>query len=405
MASIGGVAAPTGLERLRGSNQSGMRAYNQRLVLSLVRRHGVLVKPEIARMTGLSAQTISVIMRELESESLLVRGEPIRGKVGQPSVPLSINAEGAFFFGLKVGRRSADLVLIDFAGDIVEARHVGYAYPSPAGILAFMRSSVEAITSALDPALRPRIAGFGVAMPFQLWNWCEEVGAPEGEMNAWRSIDLRAQIAALTDVPVYLQNDATAACAAELMLGGQASRQDFIYFYIGTFIGGGVVLSGSLYSGRTGNAGALGSMPVPGQDGETEQLIDQASLLVLEKMLKADGLDASVLWSTPADWSGIADHVERWIGVVARGLAHAVVASVSIIDFETVVIDGGMPAEVRTRLVEATRAAVLALDLQGIDMPKVEAGSIGPIARALGAASLPLFDKYLIDQHTLMREA
>lgn len=405
MVAIGGVEAPSGLERLRGSNQSGMRAYNQRLVLSLVRRHGVLVKPDIARMTGLSAQTISVIMRELESESLLVRGEPIRGKVGQPSVPLSINAEGAFFFGLKVGRRSADLVLIDFAGEIVEVRHVGYAYPSPAEIFAFVRDGIEAIASGLDAALRSRIAGFGIAMPFQLWNWCEDMGAPEDEMNAWRSIDLRAQIAALTDVPVYLQNDATAACAAELMLGGQASRQDFIYFYIGTFIGGGIVLSGSLYSGRTGNAGALGSMPVPGRNGETEQLIDQASLLVLEKMLKADGLDPSVLWSAPVDWSGIAEHVDRWIGAVARGLAHAVVASVSIIDFETVIIDGGMPAEIRVRLVEATRDAVLALDLQGIDMPKVEAGSLGPIARALGAASLPLFDKYLIDQHTLMREA
>ena len=45
-----------------------------------------------------------------------MRGEPIRGRVGQPSVPLSINPEGAFFLGLKVGRRSADLVLVDFLG-------------------------------------------------------------------------------------------------------------------------------------------------------------------------------------------------------------------------------------------------------------------------------------------------
>jgi uncharacterized membrane protein len=58
----------------RGSNQAGMRAYNERLVLSLVRRHAGLAKADIARSTGLSAQTVSVIMRGLEEEGLLRRG-------------------------------------------------------------------------------------------------------------------------------------------------------------------------------------------------------------------------------------------------------------------------------------------------------------------------------------------
>ena len=91
----------------KGTNQSGMRAHNERLVLSLVRREA-LAKSDIARMTGLSAQTVSVIMRALEQDGLLLRGDPVRGKVGQPSVPMHLAADGAFFYGLKVGRRSAD---------------------------------------------------------------------------------------------------------------------------------------------------------------------------------------------------------------------------------------------------------------------------------------------------------
>jgi hypothetical protein len=90
----------------RGTNQAGMRAHNERLVLSLVRRHGALSKTEIARMTGLSAQTVSVIMRGLEADRLLRREAPQRGRVGQPSVPLSLDPEGAFFIGAKIGRRS-----------------------------------------------------------------------------------------------------------------------------------------------------------------------------------------------------------------------------------------------------------------------------------------------------------
>ncbi len=75
----------------RGTNQSGVRLYNERLVLSLIRRHGSLAKAEIARLTGLSAQTISVIMRQLEADGLVVKEAPQRGKIGQPSVPFSLN--------------------------------------------------------------------------------------------------------------------------------------------------------------------------------------------------------------------------------------------------------------------------------------------------------------------------
>lgn len=88
---------------VRGTNQSGMRARNERLVLSLVRRHQALAKSEIARMTGLSAQTVSVIMRLLEKDGLLLRGEPVRGKVGQPSVPMRLNPDGAFSLGSRSG--------------------------------------------------------------------------------------------------------------------------------------------------------------------------------------------------------------------------------------------------------------------------------------------------------------
>ena len=61
----------------RGTNQSGMRAFNERLVLTLVRQYGALSKTDVTRMTSLSAQTASVIMRSLENDGLLRRGNPI----------------------------------------------------------------------------------------------------------------------------------------------------------------------------------------------------------------------------------------------------------------------------------------------------------------------------------------
>ncbi|MES2541027.1 MAG: helix-turn-helix domain-containing protein, partial [Pseudomonadota bacterium] len=157
--------SPNSLEVLRGTNQSGMRDHNERLVLSLVRRHGALAKSDIARMTGLSAQTVSVIMRGLEQDGLLERGQPVRGKVGQPSVPMSLAAEGAFFLGLKVGRRSADLVLTDFRGRLRAARRKVYRYPTPDTVVGFVREAAPALARELPVALRSSSASFSHERP------------------------------------------------------------------------------------------------------------------------------------------------------------------------------------------------------------------------------------------------
>jgi predicted NBD/HSP70 family sugar kinase len=305
----------------RGSNQSGLRAYNERLVLSLVRRHGAMSKTDIAKMTGLSAQTISVIMRELEAEGLLKKGAPVRGKVGQPSIPMSLAPDGAYFLGLKLGRRSADMVLINFLGQIIGLIHQPYRYPTVDGIVGFASETIEKLLEKLTPAESKRVAGLGIAMPFQLWNWAETVGAPSGVMEQWRAHDVRSEIAARVNFPVFVQNDASSACSAELVFGQTSGPRDFIYFYLGYFVGGGVVLQGSLYTGQTGNACALGPMPIPAPDGTIRQLIDVASIAVLEKSLEDAGQDSSSLWDSPEAWNVDADLLENWIRQTARGLS------------------------------------------------------------------------------------
>jgi predicted NBD/HSP70 family sugar kinase len=384
----------------RGTNQAGMRAFNERLVLSLVRRHGALAKMEIARMTGLSAQTVSVIMRHLEADRLLRRGEPQRGRVGQPSVPLSLDPEGAFFLGAKIGRRSLDFVVVDFAGGIRQRTAATYEYPTPRETVARLSAAVAEAEAGLG-GKASRIAGLGLAMPFELWSWAEEIDAPAKAMAAWRRVDIRAELGRLLPYPVYLQNDATAACGAELAFGDNADLRDFIYFHIGAFVGGGLVLNGGLYTGRSGNAAALGSMPVPDGAGGTAQLIDLASLVLLERRLRADGVDTDALYGCNGDWSGYDAYLDDWLATASRGIAHAIAAAVAVVDFEAAVIDGALPAPVLRRLIGNTDREMRRLDLSGIEPPQLRPGTIGPIARALGGASLPLFDRYLVDQHAL----
>ncbi|CAM5506653.1 putative NBD/HSP70 family sugar kinase/biotin operon repressor [Aquamicrobium terrae] len=380
----------------RGTNQSGMRDHNERLVLSLVRQHGSLAKSDIARMTGLSAQTVSVIMRALEEDGLLVRRAPQRGRIGQPSIPMALAPGGAFFIGLKIGRRSAELVLIDFLGNVRAMLQHSYRYPAPREAIAFVAEGIATLRSELTPAEDKRIAGLGIAVPFELWSWADAAGAPRAVMEEWRDCDIRAEIQPLCDFPVYLQNDATSACGAELVFGKTGDLSDFVYFYIGAFAGGGIVLNGRLHGGPSGNAGALGSMPVPGENGRPTQLIDVASIAVLEKTLAARGAETAHLWSSPQDWGDLGPELDMWLGRAADALAYAIVSACAVIDFEAAVIDGWMPASVRQRLVERVIDAIGGIDVEGLRLPAVREGTVGIHARALGAASLPLSERFLM---------
>jgi predicted NBD/HSP70 family sugar kinase len=369
----------------RGTTQSGVRLYNERLVLSLIRLHGNLPKAEIAKLTGLSAQTVSVIVRQLEADGLLKRLTPQRGKVGQPLVPFELDSDGAFAIGLKVGRRSGDLMLLDLTGKIRRTIHRPYNFPSPRDLLAFVKSGVAELISDLDAGQRLRISGLGIAAPFELWNWEEEVGAPRDVLVAWRGFDLAGEISRLFDWPVHFCNDASAA-------------------YLGYFIGGGIVLNGSLYQGHNGNAGALGSFPITSSSGTTEQLIRSASFHVLEREIRKSGGDPDTLWRDAEDWSGAGAALDSWLKVAAAGIATAAAGVACVLDTAAVVIDGAMPPDVRSRLVAAVQTAMSQVNMQGISPFAIVEGTIGFDARAMGAASLPLFDNFIINRNVLFKE-
>ena len=390
---------------LRGTNQAGMRDYNERLVLSLVRQHGALAKSDIARMTGLSAQTVSVIMRALERDGLLRRGEPVRGKIGQPSVPMSLAADGAFFLGLKIGRRSADLVMVDFLGQVRSTHRRVYRYPTPDAVVGFVAEALPGLMQLLSAEQRGRMGGLGVAMPFQLWNWVQALGAPQAEMDAWRDRDIQAELAGVTGLPVYVQNDATSACGAELVFGLGERPKDFLYFYFGTFIGGGLVLNGQLYLGRTGNAAGVGPLPVPGPDGRMGRLFECASMAVLATMMEAAGESSDHLWESPDHWQVSERVLRKWMDMAAVGLAGAILSASALLELEAVLIDGWMPPAVRAMVTLRTQEALLRMDLSGVAMPQIREGTVGAQARSLGAAAIPLSQKYLIDQNAAARGA
>jgi predicted NBD/HSP70 family sugar kinase len=376
----------------RGTNQLAMRLANERLILGLIRRRPGIAKAEIARVTGLTPQATTIIVNRLEADGLLARLDPTRGKVGQPAIPYALAPDGAFAIGLVVGRRGCDVVLTDFVAGVRRHEHLAYAYPEPEAIVGFAAEHAGHFAAGLPGGAieaRRRLTGVGVAMPFQLWDWETALKSPPGALAVWRDTDLGAALERRLGLPVTVGNDATAACGAELLFGQAGRFTDFLYIYIGTFVGGGLVLEGRVVNGRTGNAAAIGSLPMRDGPGDRlGQLIDWASLQVLEDRLVAAGRDPA--GALGDDWAAAEPQLTAWIDALAPKLALTAVAASALVEIEAVVIDGALPAPIRERIVAAVAAALEDVDRQGVTPFETVSGTLGGRAPVLGAVALTL---------------
>lgn len=405
---------PNPAERLkpRGSSQGGLRQYNERVVLQAIRLHGALPGAEIARVTQLTAQTVSLITKRLEADGLLLRGAPQRGKVGQPSVPLRLNPDGALAIGIKVGRRSLDVLLVDFAGAVRQRWTLDYAYPEPDALLAEIGARLDGIQRSLSDAEWARVQGVGIAAPFSLGGWQTLLDMPADVAARWPQVNLRAAVAARTDLPVTLVKDTAAACVAELVAGRGRSVQSFLYVFVDTFIGGGLVLDSHLRAGLHGNAGAIGSLPLAlagtghaTRDGTPPQLLSVASLANLEQLYRQHGLDTGAAADDRALQPPWLPHTQAWLRDAAAAVALAVNGAACLLDLESVIVDGSFSRGLQAALVTALQQALDGYSWEGVTRPVLLPGTIGSDARALGGALLPLHANFSPDRELFLKIA
>ena len=392
---------------LRGGSRSGIREYNERTILNLLRRYGPAPKAEIARETGLSAQATSVIANRLLEQGLVRKRDKVRGQVGQPSTPIALDPEGAFAVGAKIGRRSIEVAVVDFLGEVRQFRRVPYPDPTRALIETHLKQELKAAVDALGEGERERLIGVGIAMPAQVGSWHEELGLAPDALADWDAFDVAAQVGEVLDLPLQVHNDATAACAAELLVGSAIEVPSALYLYVGTFIGGGIVLDGRLYEGRRGNAGAIGSLPMSMASGSAapDQLIRHASVVFLEQTLRELGFEPADQIDDHFPAAQAAEAFHAWLAGAEAALCHAIACATSVIDFEHVVIDSIMPRPALARVVDRVRNRSDSGGLTGPLTVEIREGTIGPRARVIGAAMLPLISEFSPQQELLVKRS
>lgn len=392
--------------RPTGSNHVGMRQFNERVVLQAIRLHGPLPKADLARLTQLSTQTVGVIIARLLDDGLVRKLEPQRGRVGQPSVPMALDPDGAFSVGIKIGRRSLDVLLIDFMGHTRLRYTLDYGLPDPDTLFHEIDRRLGDIHTWLGPQRSLRTMGVGIAAPLSLGGWQRLLGMSEAQASRWHQIDIRTRVQKMTRWPVELIKDTSAACVAELVAGRGQRLRNFLYLFIDTFIGGGLVIDSHLQYGFHGNAGAVASVPLHASDGTQAppQLLSTASLFQLEQRYQAAGLDPQAIEDARALEMPWRPWTERWLAEAARGIALSIVNAAALLDQEGVIIDGNLGRPLLDHLIAAVSDALDTYQWEGLFRPELHAGTIGSDARAIGGALLPLYGNFAPDHELFLKQ-
>ncbi|RWP37231.1 ROK family transcriptional regulator [Mesorhizobium sp.] len=354
---------------LRGTNQEFGRPYNRRIVLESIRLHGPIARGDIAKRVGLTVQTVSTIVRELEEHGyvLSMREEP-RGR-GLPPATLRINPEGGYAVGIHVTPLGINAALINLSGDVIESAYREAPNATPDHAFDLIGAMVLELTG-----LRPggRVLGIGMALPGPFGVESMSFVGPT-TMTGWKDVALRERLEASTGLPAFFETDMAAAAMGERLYGLGTGYSEYYYLYFGVGLGGVMVHDGSALRGAWGNAGEIGHIPVvPG--GEPCPCGNRGCL---ERYLSLEALRRRNI--SDADW------VDE-VGPIFR---NAITIVENLFDPETIILGGLASTDLLERL--AGSVAGLANSISARNdrtAPRVTVARGGQHAVLRGAAAL-----------------
>ncbi|WP_051806747.1 ROK family transcriptional regulator [Streptomyces sp. NRRL F-2664] len=238
-----------------------LRAMNDRAALDLLLAHGPLSRTRIGHLTGLSKPTASQVLARLEAAGLVVATGTDGGRPGPSAQLYAVNPRAAYVGGLDVTPERILAAVADLTGTVVTTHEVRCAGGADA-----VHQVAEALDGAVEAAglHRSDLHRVVVATPGA---FDPQTGRLRyaGHLPGWHSPTLLDDLAAALPMPVAYDNDVNLAAVAEQRLGAARGREDFVLLWNEQGLGAALVLGGRLHRGRTGGAGEVGFLPVPGR--------------------------------------------------------------------------------------------------------------------------------------------
>ncbi len=284
------------------------RQQSVRLVVERLLRDRSVSRAEIARSTGLSKQTISEVMRELERDGWVYEDGQIQGTVGRSAVTYALRPDAAFVLGIDLGGTKSSQRL---RGGVMGSP--GIIEPASGGIV-----------------IAPNIAGLD-------------------------SLDVRAALRARLGIDIAIENDVNLAAIGEHWRGNSRKARTFAFIALGTGIGMGIFADGHLIRGARGAAGEVAYLPLGGDPydargqrlGTLETAVGSAG--IIERYTGLGGPSGSTVRDV-FDRLETDEAARITIDEVGRIVTTAILAVHSILDPEIIVMGGSIGARPELKL-------------------------------------------------------
>lgn len=377
--------------------------------MDLIRSSGPISRVELAEKTGLTQATISTLVRTLLTEDIIVesgRGESTGGK---PRMFLELNPASRLGIGVHIGQDYITYIIADLRGHVVGRRRVeGPGDTSPLTVVSRMTRDIEALI-ADSGADRSSIVGMGIATPGPLDRTAGTVrNAPS--LETWSDFPIRRALASTTGFHCEFDNDATAAAIGEYWLGATEGYANYASVYMGSGIGSGIVMDGTIYQGVSSNVGEIGHVTV---DAKGLQCpcgnIGCLELYASPRIVVAQAADAAARGDLDIPLTGVISEDFAALGTAAMEgdptalrliqdsahyVASAVISMVNLLDLQLIVLAGSAFSSAGGFYVDIIREALSRRAMaRAIHPVEVRLSVNGNDAAALGAATLVLQDR------------
>jgi predicted NBD/HSP70 family sugar kinase len=364
------------------------RRLSERSVVEVILHDGPISRASLALRTGLSKQTISEIVRDLELEGWVAETGRAAGPVGRSAVNYQIVPGAAHVVAADVGGTKIKVGVSNLVGEAVaEANEPTDRRGGRHVIEQICRMCTDALKSGHLNAQSAKLAVIGVP------------GVPEPATGRVRmapnipgldQIDVAAGLERGLGLPVILCNDVNLATQGEAWRGSGQGVGNLAYVALGTGVGSGLIIAGELVRGADNAAGELGFLPFGADPLEPESLWigaferAVASAGIRQRYTERTGSDAEVveIFDRARDGEEPALAVVRETGML---LAAGVASICAIVNPQKVVIGGSIGS--RVELIEEVRAALPLYLASPVD---VEGGALGSRASLVGAAAVGL---------------
>jgi predicted NBD/HSP70 family sugar kinase len=230
-----------------------------------------------------------------------------------------------------------------------------------------------------------RVFGVGFSLPGTFIRGTGQVNTPL-ILDEWANMDIETVLEDDLRLPVWIENDGNAAAIGESLVGVGRWARDFVYLYVATGLGGGIIIDGNLLRGEFGNAGEVAQLLPPGS-------YPHPNLELLFRLVKKNGVDVDSVTEMIARFDPGWPGVDEWIRKVQDSLSLIASASAALLDPKAIVIGGRIPPKLAERVIPHIEIFDQERRADPRPLPKIVVAEAAGDSAAIGAAALA-FDSY-----------